>query len=181
MTEKIYNSSISLAILTSALLLFQEVAATTVYQWTDEEGVVHFSDVAPPEDTSASIEKIEFTEYADNSTDPEKYSITSQLERMTEWRRQLSEERLARKQLQLEAMRIAREQEAERFVNSYNSQPYYTPAYYSPSYFYQHPGYFNGYQPWHRRPHVGHHNHNKGGFINRPSQSTGFAFKAIFK
>lgn len=175
MTNKAYIHMIKPVAVAAAFLLNQGVAAATVYQWTDAEGVVHFSDVAPDADTPVKIEEIEFAEYADPGTDPDKYSITSQLERMSEWRRQLTEERLAKKQLQLEALRLAQEKEASRFVNNYDPQPYYMPTYYLPT-----PGYFNGYQPWYGHYYSGHNIHKFNTAPKRQSQASGIAFRAIF-
>ena len=139
-------------VLTIGLFAGQNAAATTVYQWTDEDGVVHFSDIAPNDKISEGIEEIEFVDYENPAAEEDRYSISNQLERMTEWRRQVTEERLAQKQLQLEAKRLARERDASRYNNySLGDQSYYTPSYYyPPTVWYSSPGYFNGHGFRHR-------------------------------
>lgn len=163
-----YNSTsrFSFLILAAALLAGQNAMATKVYQWTDNEGVVHFSDVPPKDDPSADIQEMEFVNFEDNGSDPDHYSISNQLQRMAEWRRQISEERLARKQLQLEEQRIAQ----ERNANSYNDDPRvnYQAAYYP------YPVYYIRYPQWH-----GHHGSgNHPGTGGHHGKTGGGSFKS---
>ncbi len=139
-------------ILVTALFINQDAIAAKVYQWTDEEGVVHFSDVPPSDNTATEIQEINFISYAANESDPDEYSIVNQLERMAEWRRQTEEERLARKELQLEEKRLAQERNSYQLIERPVTQVYYPSAYY-----YSNPGYFSGYGNWRGNPMPGHH------------------------
>ena len=155
-------------ILVTAFISNQDAMAAKVYQWVDEEGVVHFSDVPPGDSIATEIQEINFVNYAANDVDPNEYSIVNQLERMSEWRRQTEEERLARKQLQLEEQRLAQESNAYRFINSPSTRVYYPSTYY-----YAYPGNFGGYNKWHSNHWggnfgTGHGNH--GNSTNTPPQ-----------
>jgi hypothetical protein len=165
----IRNTLIPLFILSLALHVNQSAAATTVYHWADEEGLVHFSDV-PPEDTSVfETREIKFDSFVENTPDPDRYSIINQADRMAEWRRQITEERLAMKRLQLEEKRLALEQEQSRLNGMYSTQgyyrsnPYYYTAYPQPYYYpyrqynyhhkrhaYHQPGYHHSFRKGHR-------------------------------
>ncbi|MGH8119962.1 MAG: DUF4124 domain-containing protein [Gammaproteobacteria bacterium] len=118
-----------------ALLASQEALAVKVYQWTDEEGVVHYSDTPPPEDAVAEISEIELFDTAGSTADPDEYSIVNQLERMTAWRRQAEEDRRAWKQLQLEEERLALEQKSYQPPDEASTDTYYPVAYYPYSYY----------------------------------------------
>lgn len=133
-------------LLSLTLFAWQHAGATTVYQWTDEEGVVHFSDVPPLDVDSRETQEIDFVDYVDNRETADEYSIINQLERMTEWRKQLSEERMAKKQLQLEEQRLAEERQ------SYRYNPGTTSAVYpSSSYIYPYAGYTGGFSHYKKR------------------------------
>jgi hypothetical protein len=134
----------------------QQAMAAKIYQWTDEEGVVHFSDSPPHTGITREIREMEFVTYAEEGKDTDEYSIINQLERMAEWRRQTEEERLARKQLQLEEKRLAQERNSYRLNAGLNTRIYYPITYYSP-----YPGYFGGYNKGHGNYWRGHH-HGKG-------------------
>src|SRR3972149_3225630 len=162
------NIQITYLILGMALLASQDAMAAKIYQWTDEEGVVQYSDVPPGDNTSTEIKEINFNSYAANDIDPDEYSIVNQLERMAEWRRQTEEERLARKQLQLEEQRLAQERNSYRLIN-----PYSTRAYYPSTYYYPYPGNFGAYNKWHGNHwggHFGSGHGNHGNFTNSPPQ-----------
>lgn len=134
------------------LLVSQDAMAAKIYQWTDEEGVVHFSDVPPSDNASIEIQEINFVNYAANESNPDEYSIVNQLERMSEWRRRTEEERLARKQLQLEEKRLAQEMNSYRLIDPPSTRVYYPSVYYYPN-----PGYFSGYGNGYGHPMPGHH------------------------
>lgn len=140
---------ISCLTLAAALLAGQNVMAAKIYQWTDEEGTVHFSDTPPKGDASREIQEMEYPAYAASETGNDEYSILNQLERMTEWRRQTEDERMARKQLQLEEKRLVQEQHANRYHNLPAS------TYTRPIYYYPYSGYFSGFSKWHN-PHWKH-------------------------
>jgi len=146
---------------TSTKIAYRNASAGKIYKWTDEEGGVHFSDV-PPEKTSAiDMREINIDSFDDNNADPEKYSIINQADRMAERRRQITEERLTRKRLQLEERQMAQELEMIRQTELIGAQGYgprsYSYAY--PQYnSYNYRGY--GYYPrhyTHRRPGYSHH------------------------
>ena len=109
-------------------LCFQGANAATVYKWTDADGVVHFSDVPPDQSEIEEYREIPIASYDDPDADPDKYSIINQVSRMEERRRLLAEHRLAEKQLQLEARRLAQQEAASYNYPSYSYsdyQPYY--------------------------------------------------------
>ena len=78
---------LSLIIISAAMVACRFVHATTVYQWTDRDGVVHFSDVAPAQDGATDTRKIKLNDF--NATTPEQhtYSIIEQANIMAAWRR----------------------------------------------------------------------------------------------
>lgn len=120
----------------------QNVMAGKVYQWSDEEGVVHFSDVAPDNTASGSIREINIDIASNENTDPDEYSIINQLDRMLERRRQETEERLAIKRLQIEEMRAERESQQTVTVGSTQYEPYYYYGYTYPYVYYQRRRYY---------------------------------------
>ena len=138
--------------LAAALFASQNAMAAKIYQWTDEEGIVHFSDTPPNGNNALEIQEMEYATYAMEDSDPDEYSIINQLERMTEWRRQSEEERLARKQLQLEEQRLAQERNSYRYNAGVSTQ-----AYYPSTYYYPYTGQFGGYNKWHINRWPGHH------------------------
>ena len=118
-------------ILSSSLFISQGVVAATVYQWTDADGIVHFSD-APPKDTAVTATReILFDDFIENISSPETYSIIDQADIMAAWRQQNTEDRLAVKRLQLEEKQLAQElelnrQQAEQQMDGYSeSYPHY--------------------------------------------------------
>lgn len=131
--------------LTVILLNAGPAMAAKIYQWTDDEGVVHFSDTPPATGAPADIQEIEYMTFASEHVDSDEYSIINQLERMAEWRRQTEEERLAQRQLQLEEKRLAREQNSYRLNAGVSTSSYYPATYYYPPY----GGYFGGYNKGH--------------------------------
>ena len=165
-----------------ASLVFHGANADTVYQWTDEEGIVHFSDVPPGEIEPGDVREITIASYEDPDADPDRYSIINQVERMEERRRQLAEERLAKKQLQLEARRLAQQ---EAISNSYafstvpEYQTYYLysgprRSYFSPRGIYHRKdrgyGYFSGHQYRNHRSGRSGHGYNATGYHGRNSR-----------
>lgn len=127
----IRNIRTTCLVLTMALLASQNAMALKVYQWTDEEGQVHFSDTPPPGGTAPSaINEIEMVDSAGNNTDADKYSIVNQLEQMTAWRRQEEADQRAWKQLQLEEERLAQEQQSYQPSADISTNTYLFPAYY---------------------------------------------------
>lgn len=128
-------------ILSLTFFATQNATATKVYQWADEEGVVHFSDVPPADITIIETREINFDSFENNNTDPEIYSIIALADRMAERRKQITKERLAIKRLQLEEKRLAQELEISRLNAMQRTQVYYRPQpnYYAyPQPFYNH-------------------------------------------
>ena len=169
------TAQISCLTLAAALLAGQNALSATVYQWTDEAGVVHFSDTPPKGNESLEIQEMEYVTYARSDTANDEYSIMNQLERMSEWRRQTEDERMARKQFQLEEKRLAQESHANRYNNNLPSRTTYSqPVYYYPSV-----GYLGGHNKW-QSPHWGHfsrsgrehHSGFKGSFKSKSSKIT---------
>ena len=141
---------ISLFILVSGCLGYQNTLARTVYQWTDETGNTNFSDVPPAE--SVEVETLEFKidQPRINNVDPEEYSIINQVERMAQWRRQLADERLAKRELYLEGKRLDQELEIIRQNEAIAAESYYQPRGYSYAP-YQYPQYrSNHHRNFHR-------------------------------
>jgi len=144
------NRVISLFILVSGCLGYQNSMARTVYQWTDETGNTNFSDVPPAE--SVATETHEFKTYkpASNNVDLEDYSIINQVERMAKWRREIADERLAKRELYLEGKRLDQELEIIRQNEALAAESYEPQGYYYAPYQYQQ------YRPYNRqfkRPH----------------------------
>lgn len=173
------TAQMSCLTLAAALLASQNALSATVYQWTDEEGIVHFSDVPPKGNEPLEIQEMEYVTYARSDAGNDEYSIMNQLERMSEWRRQTEDERMARKQLQLEEKRLAQDSHTNRYNNNLPSRTTYSQPVYYP-----YGGYFGGYNKW-QSPHWGnfagpgksHH----GGFKSRTSQVTPHISKAGIK
>ena len=114
-----------------AVLASQNVMALKVYQWTDEEGVVQFSDTPPQDNAAPDINEFEVAHFDGNNADSDKYSIVNQLEQMTAWRRQAEEDQRAWKQLELEEERLAQEQQSsQQYADDTSSNSYYLPGYY---------------------------------------------------
>lgn len=141
------NKLIPLYIISMVFLANQNAMAGKVYQWTDVEGVVHFSDIAPADQAPAEIQVIDLVSYAENDVDADEYSIVNQLERMAERRRQNTEERLAIKRLQLEEERLVQEMESRRY--NVISAPRYNPFMYS--YAYSQPYFYYQRRKFHNR------------------------------
>ena len=105
---------ISCLVLSATVFISQIAAAATVYQWTDADGVVHFSDEPPADSLTNATREINFDEFADTASSLEKYSIIEQADLMAEWRRQNSEDHQALKRLELEEKHMDQEMELNR-------------------------------------------------------------------
>ena len=145
-TMNIRIMSLTPLILVTTLLANQGAVAAKIYQWTDAEGVVQFSDISPLDNAPTEIQEINITSYAVSSDESDEYSIVNQLEWMATWRRQREEEYLARRQIQLEEMRLAQERNSYQLIEIPSTQVYYPSAYYYayPGNF-SYPGNFGGY------------------------------------
>jgi hypothetical protein len=121
------------AFILSAIGVFHyDARADKVYQWTDAEGVVHFSDAPPADTATTGTREIHFDNWDSGNADRERYSIIEQADIMAGWRRQISEERLALKRLYLEDRRLAQEQELQRLetMTRLQEQDDHRPYYY---------------------------------------------------
>ena len=106
------------------------VYAGSVHKWVDEQGVTHYSDQLP-ENISNPVKQIDISNTHSNSNNNnDYYSISNQWARMRE-------ERLERKQLQLEKAKLkAAQRPVEPQVvyvdqsDEYRSRPVYYPIYY---------------------------------------------------
>lgn len=91
-----------LQIIMLILCLPLPLSAVSVYQWTDEQGVTHFSDEAPVNDNAGKpVSSFEVEEAYPQTRDPEEdyYSISNQ------WQR-ANDDRMAREKLKLERDKI---------------------------------------------------------------------------
>lgn len=99
------------------------LSAQTLYRWTDEDGVTHFSDRAPL-GVDVEVGTIEWTPM----TDPEAshadsyWSVTNQAKRMEESRRRLAYERFAQEMLR--AQRQSRDY-PDAAADAGEDEPYY--------------------------------------------------------
>jgi DNA-nicking Smr family endonuclease len=109
----IRNTILPVFFLLLGVLLNQNALSGTVYQWTDETGNINFSDVPPDESITAEKHEYNVEQNEESAIDLEQYSIINQAEKMAQWRRQLADERLAKRKLYLEEKRLAHEMELE--------------------------------------------------------------------
>lgn len=108
------NILITLLVIFSAGITSRNSTATTVYQWTDADGVVHFSDAAPPRDSTTDAREINFGSFESTSPTQDTLSIIEQANLMAEWNRQAMEQHLAREKMELEQQRLTHEIELDR-------------------------------------------------------------------
>jgi len=130
-------------ILTVAVVLLLSVWTTTataseIYQWMDEDGVVHFSDTRPADGAVVTTLRVQATNPPDYDPVDDPYSIRNQAERTNSTWTELEKAREERQE--------KRREEAERNLRyapaSYDSYLYYSrPAYFS------HPGRHPRHQP----------------------------------
>ena len=118
--------------------------AGEIYKWVDEDGVVHFSDTKPADDTEVESLYLGKTNPPDYDPSKDPYSITNQAERIGETWSRLEEEREARLE--------KRREDAQR-LPAYVYQPY-DPYYERYRYPYYRPGLRPPSYPGHRPPFV---------------------------
>ncbi len=136
------NTILPFLVLSLTCLVNQNALAGTVYQWTDESGNINFSDVPPDESVTVEIYEYSINQDGANNIELEPYSIFNQVEQMAQWRRQLAEERLAKRKLYLEEKRLAQELEISRRNETIAAGEYAPRTYY-----------YNPYQFSYRRRH----------------------------
>ena len=74
-------------------------AAQEIYRWTDENGVVNFSDTAPASESGGvSTVTVEDTRPSDYDPDADIYNVAAQAERMQAMRENMQNEREARRE-----------------------------------------------------------------------------------
>jgi len=75
------------------LLTASPVAATEVFRWVDENGVVHFSQSAPPANVPGVTELILEDTERPGDTDEDLYGVEAQAERMAQLREEMAKKR----------------------------------------------------------------------------------------
>jgi len=108
------NILITVLIISSATIVARNGNTATVYQWTDNDGIVHFSDAAPPQDGVTDTREINFGSFENTNPGQETLSIIEQANIMAEWRKQDEVQRLALKQMQLEQQQLVQDIELDR-------------------------------------------------------------------
>ena len=149
------NLLISVLLMTSAIIVSPDGNTATVYQWTDADGVVHFSDTAPPQDGATKTREIKFDNLDDAAPVDQTYSIIEQAKMMAEMRKQETEQLIALKQLELEQQALSQQVQGNQQENQTSVQE----AYQSAPYFYFFPQLTRYRYPgqWHNRPHPAEH------------------------
>ena len=122
-------------ILTVAVLLLSACAASAnaseIYQWTDEDGVLHFSDTVPGDGAVVITLRVQASNPRGYDPVEDPYSIRNQAERTNAIWTELEEAREEREE--------KRREEAERYLR-YAPAPYDPYLYYSRSAYFSHPG-----------------------------------------
>ena len=143
-------ASLAFALVLTGLAMSNAAKADEIFRWVDDEGVVHFSQWAPPQDidnvATLIVHSTNPPDY-DPANDP--YSIGNQAARTSETWQALEAQREDRRERRLEAEeRERKRQESQRYV--YQPYPYYSrPFYHRPIHLPVRPP---GHQP--RPPHV---------------------------
>jgi hypothetical protein len=119
------NGFILLAAFCAGLAL-DSALATEVYRWVDEDGVVHFSQMAPPgQETDVSKMSLADTRPSDYDPDADIYGVAEQEKRMKAMRDDMEQ----RRQDRLERQRQAASQAPVQY-RDYESYGY--PVYWNP-------------------------------------------------
>jgi hypothetical protein len=131
-----------LAILTVAGVVLSSAwtsiaSASEIYHWTDEEGVLHFSDSRPDDGALVTTIYVEDRNPPDYDPASDPYSIRKQAERTNAMWAELEKAKEDRQEKRREAQRKAR----------------VVPSPYDPYAYYYRPGYFTMARPGIRRPH----------------------------
>lgn len=114
-----------------------EVQADKVYQWTDEDGVVQFSDVPPAGTDSAGVNEINLVNFSNSNRNSDQYSIMNQLETMTQWRREAEQAQQDRLQTQIETTPTQPQYESSNDMQALETVPViYNRGYNYPNYRY---------------------------------------------
>lgn len=133
----------ALIIYVIVLIPFSSAVSEPVFTWVDQEGVTHFSE-SPPEDDSVQPTQLEILPPTDAGSGvvDDYYSVANQAERMEARRLERLEAAAARFRAEADAIRAATEARAAEQAadNEYPDNTYYYPL---PAY---------PYHPGHRRP-----------------------------
>ena len=112
--------------------------ASEIYQWTDEDGVVHFSDTTPENGAAVITLRIQARNPPDYDPIDDPYSIRNQAERTNSTWTELEKAREERQE--------KRREEAEQNLR-YAPAPYDPYLYYSRPAYFSHPGRHLRHQP----------------------------------
>ena len=114
-----------------AALPGSSAGATEIYRWTDENGVVHFSQTAPqvPE---ADVDRMALSDNRPSDFDPDAdiYNVEAQQERMQSLREEMEQKREDR--LEQQRWQARQEAEAEARRREYELRNRNYPVYYIP-------------------------------------------------
>ncbi|NOR40201.1 MAG: DUF4124 domain-containing protein [Gammaproteobacteria bacterium] len=138
------------------LLAAPPAGSVQIYTWIDDNGVTHFSE-SPPGDNSLAVEQLEVLPppSAGSTTDENFYSVVNQANRMETRRLENMKIIAERQQAEAETKRAAAEAQAiKQSPYQDNNNARYYPAYpVIPRYGYGRPGYGRpGYRPGYGRP-----------------------------
>lgn len=94
------TSGFRFLLMAAALLAVGAGQAQEVYRWVDENGVVNFSDTAPPAAVGGGVDTVEVEDTRPSGYDPEQdiYDIAGQAGRMQALRDSLAEQRRQRRE-----------------------------------------------------------------------------------
>ena len=117
-----------------AVIASTNLAATEIYHWVDENGVPHYSQYRPGDDTqNVSTQKLEDTAPAGNSQQEDVYNLEAHEKRMTAWREERDQER---KDARERKRKIAEQQPIKHSepYRDYSRSFWYPPIYNRPPY-----------------------------------------------
>lgn len=132
------------------LLLPALASAATVYTWTDDRGVTHFSETPPP-DRMADTRRLEIDAppAMGPAFDDDYFSVINQARRMQQSRLENERARVERLKAEAQAKRAAAQARAARRSDDeyYYREPWYTPIYSYPRHPWYRPGFRPGFRP----------------------------------
>ena len=121
---------LSAALLLVVSLAADPAAATEIYQWIDDDGVIHFSDMPPEDSRAVHSLNINASNPADYDPADDPYSIVNQAKRMNEKWSELEEEKEKRAEERREAVHRA---QRYYYAPGHDGWRYsYWPGYYAP-------------------------------------------------
>jgi len=122
--------SLAFVLVLAGIAMSNAATADEIFRWVDDEGVVHFSQWAPPEDIdNVATLIVHSTNPPDYDPANDHYSIGNQAERTSEAWQALAAQREDRREKRLEAEeRERKRQESQHY--DYRSYPYYSPPFF---------------------------------------------------